>query len=144
MWSARNCFVARAVCAGALSCWKMYPDGNKSSIYGTTVSCRSSIHASALMVLSTSTSSLAPWCEKQPQSMISPPPFCLRENKRFGIRLSCQLYANPSGLSKLKRFSWLHTILRHSDVGRVMWSRAHFLRALRWCSDSGCATFILY
>ncbi len=108
----RHSFVARAVCLGSLSCWKTQPRFIFNALAdGRRFSLKISRYMAPFILSFTQISRPGPFAEKQPQSMMFPPP-CFTVGMVF---FGCN---SASFLLKLSFYQkvifWFHLTIWHS------------------------------
>ncbi len=108
-------FVARAVCLGSLSCWKTQPRFIFNALAdGRRFSLKISRYMASFILSFTQISGPGPFAEKQPQSMMFPPP-CFTEGM---VCFDATQHSFSSKHDKLSFYQkvlfWFHLTIWHS------------------------------
>ncbi len=119
-------FVARAVCLGSLSCWKTQPRFIFNALAdGRRFSPKISRYMAPFILSFTQISHPGPFAEKQPQSMMFPPP-CFPVGMAFFLLQTRQVEFLPKSSILV---SSDHTTFSQSSSGSSKCSLANFRRA---------------
>ncbi len=114
-------FVARAVCLGSLSCWKTQPRFIFNALAdGRRFSLKISRYMDPFFLSFTQISRPGPFAEKQPQSMMFPPPCFTVGMVFFGCNRAVVLESGLLSISIVSDLSWTRWYL-DSDLSRT-WS----------------------
>ncbi len=108
-------FVARAVCLGSLSCWKTQPRFIFNTLAdGRRFSLKISRYMAPFILSFTQISRPGPFAEKQPQSMMFPPPCFTVGMVFFGCNSAFFLLQTRQVEFYQKVIFWFHLTIWHS------------------------------